>query len=348
MGVVPPKHCVLKHLKQSIIVVVCASVALYMLLLQPANGVVGTFAPTTHYDTCFGNATQGLAGLNTLTIAGDTVPLHLPRVKARFERELSEQLYSPSSLRAIAARSRRFFPIVVPILKKHGIPRDFKYVLAVESQGDDNAVSRRGATGLWQFMAAPARDLGLRIDNEVDERMHLEKSTEAACRHIKALRKQTGSWTNALAAYNVGVNKFLRISDGQNQSDYFKLWLNKETNRYVFKIIAIKELMERPRSYGLQMKMVSSSAPATKRLRVSQKIENLFAYAAKHGTDYFAMRELNPWIIGKSLTPATGEVYYIHISKSKPARALMADMLQIDSLRSSQLAFAADTTLAEF
>ena len=318
----------------------------YTLWQNVSRPTVASFTPTAVYDTCYHQPAVSLVKAQQLTLAGERVPLKSPAVRRRLERELRAYLYHPTQTRHMAAKARRYFRIIDPILKQHGIPRDFRYVVAVESGFDNAAVSRRGATGIWQLMYIPAQEVGLTINHEVDERLHLEKATIAAAKYLKSLKRQTGSWTSALAAYNCGVTRYKRHADRSGQNSYYQMWICRETGRYVFKVMAVKELMERPAAYGLVLRGAGIGWPSSRRVRVSEPIDNLAAFAERHGTDVSSLRALNPWLVGKSLTPK-GKPYFVlvapqaaHMAKSK------SRIIPADSANSMSLGMNADSTLA--
>jgi membrane-bound lytic murein transglycosylase D len=225
----------------------------------PSNSEV-TFAPSSGQDSCETYMAQNLAyggfgtrkGLgNRIDLAGEEVPLNKPSVRRRLQREVNELLSAPNQTRHLIGQALYHFKTLEPLLKRYNIPSDFKYVVAIESQFETHVVSRRGATGMWQLMADPAIEMGLRVDATVDERTHTAKSTRAACRMLRMFYKRTGSWTSTLAAYNLGINRWERITQRVGHTDYYKMGLNSETNRYVFKLLALKELMENPGRYRL-------------------------------------------------------------------------------------------------
>ena len=313
-----------------ILLAACACLV-WVLCPQPAPGEAVAFAPSPFYDTCSVQPARSLVNTSTLTLAGEPVPLHKRRVRARLERELRHYLAAPAQTRYMAARARLYFKVIDPILRRHGIPRDFRYVVAVESSFDNDAVSRRGATGLWQLMHSPAQEVGLQINQEVDERLHLERATEAAARYLKSLKKQTGSWTAALASYNCGPGRFARRAALAGQRDYYRLWQRGETGRYVFKVLAVKELLERPESYGLSLGRQRLGWPDCKRVRVSQPIASLADFAQRHHTDLATLRELNPWLVGRSLTPPAGKAYHLLVNRKPYRRIAQAEFARQDS-----------------
>ena len=188
-----------------------------------------------------------------LNFAGEPVPLEDPEILERVDREFLVNTYWQSNAVLMMKRANKYFPIIEPILAKNGVPDDFKY-LAVAESGLQNAVSPAGARGFWQIMKPTGREYGLEINDNVDERYHLEKATEVACRYLKKWKERFGSWTLTAAAYNAGpagIRKYMRI---QKADDYYDLLLGEETGRYVFRIMAIKEIISNRDKYGFQLK----------------------------------------------------------------------------------------------
>jgi soluble lytic murein transglycosylase-like protein len=318
----------------------------YTLWQNVSRPTVASFTPTAVYDTCYHQPVVSLVKAQQLTLAGERVPLKSPAVRRRLERELRSYLYHPAQIRFLAAKSRPYFRVIDPILKKHGIPRDFRYVVAIESGFDNTVVSRRGAKGVWQLMQTPAQEVGLTINHEIDERLHVEKATIAAAKHLKVLKRLTGSWTSALAAYNCGVTRYKRHAERSGQNSYYQMWICRETGRFVFKVMAVKELMERPAAYGLVLRGAGIGWPSSRRVRVSEPINSLVEFAERHGTDVSSLRALNPWLVGKSLTPKDKPYFVLiapnaaHMAKSK-GRTIRAD-----SANSMSLGMNTDSTLA--
>ena len=175
--------------------------------------------------------------------AGEQTPLQITDVKERFDRELLVNANLHSSTLLIIKRANRAFPIIEPILAQYGIPDDFKYLAVIES-ALTNAVSPSGAKGIWQFMPETAKEKGMEVNDVVDERYHLVKSTEAACKYLLAAKQKFGSWTLAAASYNGGMNGISKKMEEQKVTDYYDLLLTDETSRYVFRILALKEIMK--------------------------------------------------------------------------------------------------------
>lgn len=313
---------VLKKSKLAFLILASCMMLMYALWQRPVRGNVATYTPAPALtDTCYRQPSRSLIKSQQIVLVGESVPLHKAAVRKRLERELSRYLYMPAQARHIAAQARRYFRVIDPILKRNGIPRDFRYVVAVESGFEADVVSRRGATGLWQFMPIPARRAGLKINQEVDERLHLEKSTEAAARYIKLLKRETGSWTGALASYNCGLGRYQRATGRAGHGDFYKLHMCRETGRYVFKVMAVKEVIERGHLYGLDVNGRGPAFPSSRRVRVAEPI-SLSAFAAKHKTDVSTLRSLNPWLVGDNLSASSEKPYFVLVApKRTPAVA---------------------------
>lgn len=188
-----------------------------------------------------------------LDFAGEAMPLKSPDIYERMDKELLVNTYWQSNGLLMFKRAKKYFPIIEPILKKHGIPDDFKYLAVIES-GLTNAVSPAGARGVWQIMPATAKENGLEVNENVDERYHIAKSTEVACKYLLKSKEELGSWTLAAAAYNAGNSGISKYLKEQNVSNYYDLLLGEETGRYVFRIVALKEIMTNPAKYGFNFR----------------------------------------------------------------------------------------------
>ena len=319
----------MKILKHVILVAAAASLTGYSLLGNQSVATSKAYTPQLHYDTCPDQSLNigSTGGLTQITLAGEEVPLQSRWVRSRVSREIADRLQNPKALNNLMAHSRHMYKQVQPILKKHGIPRDFRYVMVVESMGKQSAVSHRGATGLWQLMAAPARDLGLQVNDSVDERVNVIKATNAACRFIKQLYRETGSWTNALAAYNVGVNRFMRKCEQAGHGNYYKLKLNQETNRYIYKIIALKELTERPEAYGLKPSHIPQPTllASNRRVKPAKRVPTL-AQNIKYRTHYIAqVKPRNAWIVSRPLALNYGQELAMRMPPASKALRLLTE-----------------------
>ena len=245
--------------------------------------------------------------------AGENTPLNIADVNERFERELLVNANLQASTILILKRANRAFPIIEPILKKNGIPDDFKYLAVIES-ALLNAVSSAGARGVWQFMPETAKEKGMEVNDCVDERYHLEKSTEAACKYLLAAKSKFGSWTLAAASYNggmTGVNKQIEI---QKVSNYYDLLLNDETSRYVFRILALKEIMKNPEKFGFDIpKQELYELFPTRKIEIDSTVNNLADLAISQGINYKILKIYNPWLRDFKLENKNRKKYSISI-----------------------------------
>lgn len=249
----------------------------------------------------------------SMSFAGENVPLNQQPVKELLEKQLLINTYAHSHILYILKLSSRVFPVLEKKLKADGIPEDFKYMCVAESSLE-NPTSRAGATGYWQFMPATAKHYGLEVDSDVDERYDLDKATDAACTYIKDAYNKFGNWTAAAASYNCGMNGYARRADFQMTSNYYDLWLPEETNNYIFRILALKEIISHPEKYGFHIPGEDAYQPvATKDTTVSVTIPNLAAFAQANGTTYKMLHILNPWLRSQSLAVGTGSSYVIRL-----------------------------------
>lgn len=250
-----------------------------------------------------------------LDFAGERVPIEDPDVYERLDREFLVNTYWQSNGLLYIKRANKYFPIIEPILKRNNIPDDFKYLALIES-GLTNAVSPAGASGFWQFMKSAAKEYGLEVGDEVDERYHLEKATQAACDYLNAAKRSTGSWTMAAAAYNAGVAGMNRQANLQETNNYYDLWLNNETSRYVFRILAVKEIMKNPKKYGFifDKRHLYNELP-TYSVMIDSSITNLISFAKQYNITYKDLKIYNPWLRDRKLENKDGKTYYIKIPK---------------------------------
>ncbi len=249
----------------------------------------------------------------TTDFAGETAPLHVVDVRERLDRELliNANLHSTTTL--VIKRANRAFPIIEPILAKYGVPDDFKYLAVIES-GLVNAVSSAGARGVWQFMPETAKEKGMEVNDFVDERYHLEKSTEAACKYLLAAKNKFGSWTMAAASYNGGMNGVNKKIEEQQVSNYYDLALTEETSRYVFRILALKEIMKNPGKYGFNIYPTDLYSPIpTKKIEIDSTITDLASFAKTQGINYKILKIHNPWLRDKKLVNPSKKKYEIEI-----------------------------------
>ncbi|MFP4662828.1 MAG: lytic transglycosylase domain-containing protein [Bacteroidales bacterium] len=246
-----------------------------------------------------------------LEFAGESVPLHLYDVRESLDREMITNSYYHSSTIQILKRAERYFPYIDSVLKANNIPEDFKYLCVIESSLK-NTTSPAGAKGFWQFMKSTGREHGLEINSYVDERYSLEKSTQAACEYLQEAYDIFGSWTLAAAAYNMGKSGLKRHVNEQRVDNYYDLYLNAETARYVYRILAMKTIMPDHESYGFMLKTVDKYAEHKHRtLIVDTTITDLVNFAFQQGVNYKILKEFNPWLTNTFLTNRTGREYKI-------------------------------------
>ena len=252
---------------------------------------------------------------DSLTFSGETVDLNENDLIQRFDKEILVNTYWQSNTLQLIKRSRKFFKIIEPILKKEGVPDDFKYLAVIES-GLENLRSPKGAKGIWQIMRGTGKELGLEINNNVDERYNLELSTIAACRYIKKAKNKFGTWTLAAAAYNRGMSGVNRALKKQNVKSYYDLLLGNETRRYVFRIHAIKLILNNPNSYGFFVKDSEYyKDDGFEVMNVDYPIKNLSEFANKNGINYKTLKIFNPWLIQNHLNNRSKKKYKIKIPK---------------------------------
>lgn len=248
-----------------------------------------------------------------LYLFGEKVPLENFEVYERIDRELVVNTYWHSSTIIALKRAARWFPVIEPILKKNNVPVDFKY-LAVAESNLENVVSPAGATGFWQFIKSAAVEYGLEVNDEVDERYDVEKSTEAACRYLKDAYSKYGSWTMAAAAYNAGMNGITKWSSIQKTNNYYNLTLGIETSRYIARIAAIKIIMENPQKYGYYINDKDFYKPLKfTEVILDSSVTDFVDYAVSLGINYKTLKLFNPWLRDSSLKNKNGKRYTIKI-----------------------------------
>lgn len=251
---------------------------------------------------------------NKLTFAGEKVPLEYFDVRENLDRELLSTVYFHSQTIRYIKNAPRYFSIIEPILKSHGIPEDFKYLAVAESGFDPRAVSPSKAVGLWQILEASAKENGLEINAEVDERYHIEKSTEAACRILKSAYDRFGSWSLVAAAYNGGRTRVVSQMNNQKVRSYYDLLFVEETTRYVFRILSFKLVMEDPEKYGFSVeKDQFYPIIETKSVEVKGPVSDWADFALENGINYKILKMFNPWLRDTLLKNPTRKTYILKI-----------------------------------
>ena len=238
-----------------------------------------------------------------VSFAGEIISLERFDVRERYDREINSFTYFHSTTLLLIKRANRFFPIIEPILKKNGIPDDFKYLAVIESSLAPRAYSPARAAGLWQFMPDTAKGYGLEVSTDVDERYSIEKSTEAACKYLNEAYAKYKSWTNAALSYNAGMGRISDEINKQQVTDGLDLWLVEETSRYYFRMLAVKSIFESPYKYGFILSGDQLYKPVDfKEVKVSKSIANLSVFAKENGITYAQLKEFNSWLRTRALT----------------------------------------------
>jgi len=250
----------------------------------------------------------------TVSFCGEKFPIDNFDVRERLDKELIVNSYYHSSTIQGLKRAHRYFPEIEKALRKAGIPDDFKYLCLIES-GLSQAVSPAGAKGFWQFMPATAEEFNLVVNNEIDERLDVTKSTIAACEYLKNAQNKFNNWMLTAASYNAGVGGIQNAIDDQMVDHYFDLHLNNETSRYVFRILAMKIIFENPEAYGFSKEQIELYEPIpTRKVIVKNSISDLKQWAKANGSNYHMAKVLNPWILSDKLK-VTKEVLTIELPK---------------------------------
>jgi membrane-bound lytic murein transglycosylase D len=283
---------------------------------------------------------------DTMSFAGEKVPMNHFGIRENLEQEMLVNTYWQSQTLLVLKRTHRYFPVIEQILKKNGIPEDFKYLAMAES-GFSYKVSGVGASGFWQFMRSTGEAYGLEITKDVDERYNLEKSTEAACRYFKEAYAEFHNWTLVAASYNLGLGGVAKELQRQRQNNYYELELNTETARYVYRILALKALSSSPKQFGYYLKPADMYNQLPVYLMpVDSSITNLADFAISKGINYRVLKMLNPWLLTDKLPDADKRIYAISLPvKNVPFLDLGEYVTFADS--TSLIAKAADTLIKQ-
>lgn len=250
---------------------------------------------------------------SSVEFCGQQIDLERYDMRERFDREINIFTYMHSSTMLQLKRANRFFPVIEPILKKYQVPDDFKYLALIESMLDVRAYSPAKAAGLWQFMAGTGKEYGLEISEQIDERYHVEKSTEAACKYLLNAYKQFGNWVDVAASYNAGIPRIKSELEKQQVNSFFDLLVVEETSRYVFRILAAKQLFTQPQLYGFVLKESDLYPPIrTKSVEIKADVENFAAFAKEQGIDYYQLKNFNVWLRDRGLK-TKGKTYTVQI-----------------------------------
>ena len=249
-------------------------------------------------------------------LAGETVFLDEPDLRERMDKELLVNTYWQSNMMLMIKRSNKYFPLIERILKDEGVPDDFKYLAVIES-GLENVNSPAGAKGFWQILKTTGREMGLEVNSNVDERYHIENATRVACTYLKKAKKKLGSWTLAAASYNRGISGINRLLEKQQVETYYDLLLNRETKRYVFRILAMKEILSNPDQYGFvfEAQDLYSEIPVYT-VEVDTAITNIASFAKSLGITYKQIKIHNPWLLQNHLNNKSRKLYHINLPKA--------------------------------
>ena len=251
------------------------------------------------------------------TFAGEKIDLDRVDMAERLDRELTSMVYTHGNTLLTIKRANRYFPLIEPILKKNGVHPDFLYLACIESYLNPLARSGAGAAGIWQFMPGTAKDYGLEVNDEVDERYDFIKETEAACRYFRKAFAKYGNWESVAASYNGGTGRIDKELNAQGVNSAFDLWLAEETRRYPYRMMAMKMIMDNPASYGFTLGAHQLYQPLEYTVEtVNGPVEDWPTWALQHGIDYQTLREYNPWIRDKKLTNKAGKTYQVWIPKA--------------------------------
>jgi len=252
-----------------------------------------------------------------LDFAGEKMPVEQADIRERLDREIMATTFWQSNTMMLMKRSKKYFPIIEQILAENNIPSDFKY-LCVQESGLANVASPAGAKGFWQLMEGTAKPLGLEMNSHVDERYHLEKATQAACKYLKESYAQLNNWTLTAASYNRGLNGTSRDLSSQGVNSFYDLYMNDETSRYIFRIVAYKMIFENPEVYGFYLNEEDYYKLKPRIIEtVDTTINSLSNFAKDRGTNYKILKLMNPWLRDKSLPNKAGKAYKVELPFEK-------------------------------
>lgn len=256
------------------------------------------------------------------TFAGEEIDLTLQDRRERMDREMLSFCYSHINTILQIKRANRLFPVVEPILKECGIPDDFKYLMIIECNGDVEARSGAGAAGPWQFLERTGREYGLEVNGEIDERYHLEKATRAACKYLQASYEEYGDWLTVAASYNTGRANVTKRINAQKEKKAIDLVLLPETSRYIFRLMAVKEIFNNPKAYGfiLHNSDLYPIIPVAKSITIDGAVSSWADIAKKNGLTYLQLHEANPWIRSASMTNKNRRTYMVRIPDTEALR----------------------------
>ncbi len=300
-----------KFLKYIIIICLLIITVLTVFLIDRQNEEccqTDTYAYSENYSKITGGKLP-----EKIDFSGEKVPLKRFFVKEALDKEIQVNTYWHSSTLLKMKRSKMWFEVIEPILKKNGIPDDFKYLALIES-GFENVRSPRGAVGFWQLLKGSAKELGLEVNKDVDERLHVEKATQAACDYLNKSYEKYKNWTLTAASYNAGRRRISESIEDQYTNSYYDLYLNPETTRYIYRILAVKAIYQNPEEYGFSIDEEDYYEPIEcKKIRVNHTIKDLPKFAKEKGVSYKTFKMLNPWLVNSKLRNSKKKNYYFNI-----------------------------------
>lgn len=303
-----------------IILLIGATAAITICIAQNANtdGNKSTYEARYADVLSFDHMDQSVHDIefpDVLTFCGERVPLDRFYVRESLERELLVNSYLHASTLLLLKRTSRWFPVIEPIMRKNGLPDDFKYLAMIESSLT-NAVSPSKAVGFWQFLEGTGKEYNLEINKEVDMRYNQELETKAACQYLKDSYRRFGNWTLAAAAFNCGNGRINRTIEEQRVNSYYDMLLPNETERYVYRILALKLITENPQKYGFHISDEGWYQPLEyKTITVTESITDLVDFAITNGTNLKMLKYYNPWLRGTTLTISEGNSYVIKLPR---------------------------------
>jgi membrane-bound lytic murein transglycosylase D len=251
-----------------------------------------------------------------IEFAGETIQLNESDLIERMDKELLVNTYWQSNTILMLKRANKYFPQIEKILADEGVPDDFKYLALIES-GLENVTSSEGAKGFWQIMRTTGREYGLEVNSNVDERYNIDLATRVACKYLIKAKEKFGSWTLAAASYNRGMSGIKRLLEKQQSETYYDLLLGTETKRYVFRILAVKEIIEAPERYGFYIKEAQKYAPLTyTTVKVDTAITNIARFSKQLGVNYKTMKIYNPWLLQNHLNNKSRKLYHIALPEA--------------------------------
>ena len=249
-----------------------------------------------------------------ISFAGQVISLERYDMHERFDREQIIIAYNHSVSFMVIKRANRYFPIIEPILKENGVPDDFKYLAVIESNLDPRAVSGAHAAGIWQLMPKTAQQFGLEVNDEIDERYHIEKSTIAACKYLKSAFGKYKNWATVATSYNAGMGRISQEKENQQVEDSFDLLLTSESSRYVFRILAMKQFLENPKAFGYTIGHDEFyHTIGTTNVKIKGAVPDWTKFTSQYGISYAQLKDFNIWLRDRKLTNPTGKEYVLQL-----------------------------------